>query len=161
MKKIAGQLAAVNRADSYYSWKENQRKNQHSKPPQFTLLGDENIFLQGLAGAIEEDQCQAQPCVLYPVDLDRDNQKELVLIDTTYFLHQMVLFARDNNGNWQKQGVLGNATNCKTQKKLVEQLKTVEVRPVPARYQSLQIGATVYHFVPDRLTETVTGSREK
>ncbi len=161
LKKIAGQLAAVNRADSYYRWKENQRKNQHSAPPKFTLLGDEHISLQGLAGAIEEDQCQAQPCVLYPVDLDQDNRKELILIDTTYFLHQMVLFARDNNGNWQKQGVLGNATDSKTQNKLVQQLKTGSARPVPAQYQSLQIGTTVYHFVPDRLTETVTDSREK
>ena len=161
LKKIAGQLAAVNRADNYYSWKEQQRKNQHFVPPKITLLGDDNISLQGLAGAIEQEQCQTQPCVLYPVDLDQDNQKELILVDTTNYLHQMVLFARDDNGNWRKQGVLGGSTYSEKQKELVEQLKTVKARPVPARYQSLQLGKTVYHFVPERLTETVTTNRKK
>ena len=159
MKKITAQLAAVNKADSYYSWKKQQGKKQHSTPPKFTLLGNDNISLQGLAKAIEQEQCQIQPCVLYPVDLDKDNQKEMILIDTRHYYHQMVLFARDDNGNWQKQGFLGDEIGPENQKKLVEVLKTVKVRPVPARYQSLQIGTTVYHFAPEKLTETVTAKK--
>jgi len=152
-KKIADQLAIVDKADSYYSWKNLQRKKRHSASPKFTLLAKPGISLKDFGKALEQEQCQTKTCLLYPVDLNGDKQLEILLIDTNHYFRQMLLFARDDNGTWEKQGVLGDEFPQKEQEKIEQLLKSRMAIPVPPPYQSLKIGETVYQFSSDKLTE--------
>jgi uncharacterized membrane protein YfbV (UPF0208 family) len=152
-KEIISQLTAVNHANSYYAWKQERMKRKNPKPAKFSLLRPVNISLDGLENELDQEQCRHTPCLVYPIDLNNDNREELIVIDTTRYYHQMLLFGQDNKGNWRKHGVLGDELPPEEQKKLVQQLKNIPAHPASPLYQSLEVGGVVYHFSADKLTK--------
>jgi MFS family permease len=152
-KKIAGRLAVVNNATSYYEWNKAREKMKKRHPAQFTVIGGADLSLDGLENELEQKQCRHNPCHVYPIDLNNDNEEELIVIDPDYFYVQMLVFARDRRGIWHRKGVLGAQLCPKEQKKLLQQLHNRTAEPVPPLYQSLQVGESVYHFAADKLTE--------
>ncbi len=108
---------------------------------------------KNFAKALEPEQCQIKPFLLYPIDLDGDKQQELVFIDPGHNLLPIILFARNDSEKWRKQGILGDGMNKQGQERVVQQLKLGITRPGPPLYQSLKREGTVSQFSPGSITD--------
>jgi len=152
-KKITAELVRVNTAQGYYDWNESRTRKATTPSPRFTMLGSDTVTLDGLEDILPEEQCRLSPCYVYPIDLNNDTIKELILIEQPPMYSPLCLYGRNTENNWEKQGTLGAEMSADKQAEIVKLLKKSSPRAAAPRYQSVQIGKTIYHFQDLFLTE--------
>ena len=88
-----------------------------------------------------EEACRYAGCLLWAVDLDGDAANEVLLLPTEHYGSELLFFARDGQGRWQ---AAGRFKEVYASESLIAAIREGRVQRITPRYQSLQVGETLY-----------------
>lgn len=145
--EISNRLTAVDEVENYYQWKKHMDNADSLADSAMleTIVGNTTIP-EGFISVLGAQQCRKSTCYLLPIDLNSDGREELVFFDMSDDWMAPVLYAQDDNGQWVKQGNVGNPASKENRQLLIDKLKKEKHHAVSPQYQSLQVGEEIYYF---------------